>query len=88
MANSLQARKRARQSEKRRVQNAGQRSEMRTFIKKVRAAIAAGQADNARAAFHKAESVIDSAVSKGLIHKNTAARSKSRLNTSIRKLAQ
>ncbi|MDT8406830.1 MAG: 30S ribosomal protein S20 [Methylococcales bacterium] len=88
MANSLQARKRARQAEKRRSRNASQRSEMRTFVKKVRAAIAAGQADDARNAFVKAQSVLDAAVTKGLIHKNTAARSKSRLNASIRKLAQ
>ncbi len=87
MANSPQARKRARQSEKRRVRNAGQRSKMRTFIKKVIAAVEAGDKEKAQAAFKTAVPVIDSAVSKGLIHKNNAARKKSRLNAKVRTLA-
>ncbi len=87
MANSLQARKRARQAEKSRVRNAGQRSRMRTFIKKVIAAVEAGDKEQAQAAFKAAEPVIDSAVSKGLIHKNNAARKKSRLNAKVRSLA-
>lgn len=87
MANSPQARKRARQAEKSRVRNAGQRSRMRTFIKKVIAAVEAGDKEQAQAAFKAAEPVIDSAVSKGLIHKNNAARKKSRLNAKVRSLA-
>ncbi len=87
MANSPQARKRARQSEKRRVRNAGQRSQLRTFIKKVIAAINEGNKEQAQAAFKTAVPIIDSAVSKGLIHKNKAARSKSRLNTKVRSMA-
>jgi small subunit ribosomal protein S20 len=87
MANSPQARKRARQAEKRRVRNAGQRSRMRTFIKKVIAAVEAGDKEQAQAAFKTAVPVIDSAVSKGLIHKNNAARKKSRLNAKVRALA-
>ncbi len=84
MANSPQAKKRARQAEKSRVRNAGHRSNMRTFIKKVIAAVNANDKELAQAAFKTAVPVIDSAVTKGLIHKNKAARSKSRLNTKVR----
>ena len=87
MANSPQARKRARQAEKSRIRNAGQRSNLRTFIKKVIAAVRAGDKDQAQAAFKSAVPVIDSAVNKGLIHKNKAARSKSRLNSRLRAMA-
>ena len=87
MANSAQARKRVRQAEKRRVHNAGQRSNLRTFIKKVIAAVNAGDAEKAQAAYKTVVPVIDSAANKGLIHKNKAARSKSRLNAKIRSLA-
>ncbi len=86
MANSPQAKKRARQSEKRRVHNAGQRSRMRTFIKKVIAAVESGDKEQAQNAFKAAVPVIDSAVNKGLIHKNNAARKKSRLNARVRSL--
>lgn len=86
MANSPQARKRARQAEKRRVRNASQRSHLRTFVKKVLAAINTGDKDQAQAAFKTAVPIIDSAVSKGLIHKNKAARSKSRLNAKLKEL--
>ncbi len=86
MANSPQAKKRARQSEKRRVHNAGQRSRMRTFIKKVIAAVESGDKEQAQNAFKAAVPVIDSAVNKGLIHKNNAARKKSRLNARVRAL--
>ncbi|MGR9101415.1 MAG: 30S ribosomal protein S20, partial [Gammaproteobacteria bacterium] len=67
--------------------NAGQRSNLRTFIKKVIAAIDAGDAEKAQAAFQTAVPVIDSAVNKGLIHRNKAARSKSRLHAKVRSLA-
>ena len=87
MANSPQAKKRARQAEKSRMRNAGQRSNLRTFIKKVIAAVRAGDKDQAQAAFKSAVPVIDSAVNKGLIHKNKAARSKSRLNSRLRAMA-
>jgi len=84
MANSPQARKRARQAEKSRVRNAGQRSNLRTFIKKVIAAVDSGDKELAQTAFKAAVSIIDSAVNKGLIHKNKAARNKSRLNAKVR----
>lgn len=86
MANSASARKRARQAEKHRIHNAGQRSNLRTHIKKVLGAIESGDAEKAQEAYQSAVPVIDSAVSKGLIHKNKAARNKSRLNTKVRAL--
>ncbi len=87
MANTAQARKRAIQAEKRRVRNAGQRSNLRTFIKKVLAAVNAGDKEKAAEAFKVAMPIIDSAVNKGLIHKNKAARGKSRLSARIKALA-
>jgi small subunit ribosomal protein S20 len=86
MANTPQAKKRAKQAEKSRVRNAGQRSNLRTFIKKVLIAVKAGDKDQAQAAFKTAVPIIDSAVTKGIIHKNTAARSKSRLNARVKAL--
>jgi small subunit ribosomal protein S20 len=86
LANSAQATKRARQAEKHRQLNASQRSNLRTAIKKVSAAISAGDADSAKQAYKDAVPVIDSAAGKGLIHQNKAARHKSRLNQHIRKL--
>ncbi len=86
MANTPQAKKRARQAEKNRIHNAGQRSNLRTFIKKVLIAVKSGDKDQANAAFRVAQPIIDSAVSKGLIHKNKAARSKSRLNQKIKNM--
>jgi len=86
LANSAQATKRARQAEKHRQLNASQRSNLRTSIKKVFAAISAGNAAGAKQAYQDAVPVIDSAAGKGLIHQNKAARHKSRLNQHIRKL--
>ena len=87
MANTAQARKRARQAEKHRILNAGQRSNLRTFIKKVIAAVDSGNTEEAKAAYNKAVPIIDSAVNKGLIHKNNAAHKKNRLNARIRNMA-
>ncbi|MGD8911348.1 MAG: 30S ribosomal protein S20 [Candidatus Thiodiazotropha sp.] len=84
MANSAQARKRARQADKRRSRNQAQRSEMRTHIKRVIKQIAAGSKEGAIEAYKQAMPAIDSAVNKGLIHKNKAARHKSRLNVQIK----
>jgi len=86
LANSAQARKRARQAENRRQRNAGQRSTLRTHIKNVVKAVATGDAEAARSAYQKAVPVIDKAVGKGLIHKNKAARHKSRLGQHVRAL--
>jgi small subunit ribosomal protein S20 len=84
LANSAQARKRARQASKRNGRNQAQRNEMRTYIKRVVKQIAAGSKDDAIEAYKQAVPAIDSAVSKGLIHKNKAARHKSRLNVQIK----
>lgn len=84
MANSAQSRKRARQAETHRQRNASYRSMFRTFLKKVLAAIDAGDKEKAVNAYNQAVAMIDKTASKGLIHKNKAARHKSRLNTRIR----
>ncbi len=84
MANTAQARKRARQSENRRVHNASRRGMMRTYLKKVVKAIEAGDKEQAQEAYNKAMPVIDRAANEGLIHKNKASRHKSRLNAHIR----
>ena len=84
MANSAQAKKRARQAERRRQQNASQRSEVRTYIKNVVKAVAGGNRSDAEQAYRAAVPVIDEMARKGLIHKNKAARHKSRLNNHIR----
>lgn len=87
MANSAQARKRARQGEVRRRHNASFRSMVRTYLKKVIAAIETGDYDKATAAYNNAVPVIDRMADKGIIHKNKAARHKSRLNAQIKALA-
>lgn len=86
MANTSQARKRARQSEVRRRHNASFRSMVRTSIKKVDAAIAGGDHTSATAAYNAAVPIIDRMADKGIIHKNKAARHKSRLNTAVKAL--
>jgi small subunit ribosomal protein S20 len=86
LANSAQARKRARQSEVNRKRNASQRSMLRTYIKNVVKAVEAGDAAAAQTAYTKAVPVIDKSVGKGLIHKNKAARHKSRLGQHVRAL--
>ena len=86
MANSAQARKRARQSEKRRIQNASQRSMVRTYIKRVDAAIESQDAQAASAALTEATPLIDKMVTKGIMHKNKAARHKSRMHKKIKAL--
>jgi len=84
MANTAQARKRARQSVLRNAHNAAQRSEMRTALKKVRKAIAAGDKGAAQAQFGASQSIIDAIADKKVFHKNTAARYKSRLAAAIK----
>ncbi len=84
MANSAQARKRARQNETRREHNTGRRSMMRTNIKKVLKAIEAKDQEGAKSAYRDAVSIIDRSAKAGLIHKNAASRYKSRLNTRVR----
>jgi small subunit ribosomal protein S20 len=86
LANSPQARKRARQAENRRRHNASFRSMVRTSIKKVVAAIESEDYDAATSAYNNAVPVIDRMANKGIIKKNKAARHKSRLNARIRAL--
>ena len=83
MANSAQAKKRARQAEDSRKRNASQRSAMRTSVKSLQKAIDAGDKEQATAAYQAAVPVLDRMARKGLIHKNAAARSKSRLNKAV-----
>lgn len=86
MANTAQARKRARQAEKHRAHNSSMRSNMRTAIKKVVNIIATGEKGQAADSYKSALPVIDTMARKGIIHKNKAARHKSRLNKRIRTL--
>jgi small subunit ribosomal protein S20 len=87
MANTPQAKKRAKQAEQSRIRNAGQRSNLRTFVKKVLVAVNTGDKEKAQGAFKVLEPIIDSAVNKGIIHKNKAARGKSRLLAKVKALA-
>jgi small subunit ribosomal protein S20 len=87
VANSPQAKKRARQNEKARKHNASMRSMGRTYLKKVLSAIQSGDKAAASAAYVTAVSVMDRIADKGMIHKNKAARHKSRLNAKIKAMA-
>ena len=87
MANIKSAKKRAIQAEKRRQHNASRRSMMRTYLKKVHAAIESGDKEAANVAFSVATPILDRMASRGLIHKNKAARHKSRLAAQIKALA-
>ena len=84
MANTSQARKRVRQANKARQRNASQKSEFRSSIKKVLKSLAEKNADQSTKDFITATSIMDKLVTKGLIHKNKAARHKSRLNKQIK----
>lgn len=86
MANSAQAKKRARQALQRRNHNMAYRSAVRTAIKSVLKAIRAGDKSAAETAYKAAVPVIDKTAGKGLFHGNKAARHKSRLNARIRAL--
>lgn len=86
MPNTASAKKRLRQNDARRLRNRSSRSEMRTSIRKVREAVQAGDADLARTTYITAQKKLDKAAAKGLIHRNAAARSKSRLNRMVKEL--
>jgi|TARA_B100001093_G_C26627032_1_gene927170 small subunit ribosomal protein S20 len=87
VANSPQARKRARQNEKNRKHNGGLRSMLRTYLKKTDAAIESGKVEVAKIAFNEVVPMLDNIANKGIIHKNKAARHKSRLNKKIKALS-
>ncbi|MEK6731426.1 MAG: 30S ribosomal protein S20 [Pseudomonadota bacterium] len=88
MANTKQAKKRARQAETHRERNAGQRSMLRTLIKKVRHGIANKDQKNAASAYQEAAPIIDRLASKKIIHKNAAARYKAHMNKEIKLLGK
>jgi small subunit ribosomal protein S20 len=79
LANSKSAKKRIRVAERKRERNKPLRTSARTFVKKAELAIASGDPDAAEAATREAASVLDRVANKGVIHKNNAARRKSRL---------
>jgi small subunit ribosomal protein S20 len=87
MANSAQARKRARQTIKQRDHNTSLRSELRTAIKHVRKSVEAGDKAAAQAIYKISISTLDSISDKNIIHKNKAARHKSRLSAAIKAMA-
>jgi len=87
MANIKSAIKRVKTSEKRRAHNAAMKSAMRTAIKKFEALVVNNDAENAKAAFADASKKIDKAAQKGIIHKNAAARYKSRLAKKLNSLS-
>ncbi|MGG4604226.1 30S ribosomal protein S20 [Paenalcaligenes sp. Me131] len=87
MANSAQARKRARQAVARNKHNSSIRSMLRTSIKRVRQAVEAGDQTAANEVLRKASSVIDRVADKNIIHKNKAARHKSRLAAAVKAMA-
>ena len=87
MANSAQARKRARQTVKARAHNGSLRSRLRTAIKAVQKAILGGDKEAAQTVFRDSQRTIDSIADKKIIHKNKAARHKSRLSSAIKAMA-
>jgi len=87
MANSAQATNPARQPEKQRQHSASQRAAMRTTVKKVLAAIEAGDKEAANVAFRSAQSSLDAMTIKGVVSKNKASRTKSRVNARIKAMA-
>ena len=87
MANTAQARKRARQSVALNKHNSSLRSMLRTAIKRVRTAIETGDKSAAADILQRATSVIDRVADKNIIHKNKAARHKSRLSAAVKALA-
>ena len=87
MANSAQARKRARQSLKNRAHNASLRTAFRTAVKKVLKAVEAGDKAAAQAVYSESTKVLDRIADKGVFHKNKAARHKSRLSAKIKAMA-
>ncbi len=84
VANTKSAEKAARQAEKHRLRNVALRSRMRTAVRNVVAAITTGSKDAAQASYKTAAPVIDTLVNKQIIHRNKAARHKSRLSARIR----
>ena len=87
MANTPQSKKRARQIERVTAVNKARRSRIRTYLRKVEEALASGDAAVARAALQAAQPELMRGVTKGVVHKNTAARKISRLSSRVKALA-
>ncbi|MFC3057536.1 30S ribosomal protein S20 [Paenirhodobacter populi] len=87
MANTSQSKKRARQNETRNEINRARRSRIRTFVRKVEEAIAAGNAEAAKTALLAAEPELARGVTKGVLHKNTVSRKVSRLSARVKALS-
>ncbi|MGA8042880.1 MAG: 30S ribosomal protein S20 [Terracidiphilus sp.] len=87
MANHVSALKRARQTETRTAVNRANRTRVRTSLRALREAIAAGDLKAAQAQYRATASILDKGVQKGILHDNTASRYKSRLNTRVKALA-
>ena len=87
MANTAQSKKRARQNERRATVNKSRRSRIRTFLRKVEEAISNGDKSAASAALTAVQPELMRGVSKGIFHKNTAARKMSRLSAKVKKIA-
>ncbi len=87
MANIASAKKRAKQADNRRKHNAGLHTALRSAVKKVRKAIASGNKAAAQAAFKESVCIVDSIADKKIVHKNQAARHKSRLSQAIKAMA-
>lgn len=87
MANTTSAKKAVRKIARRTAVNRSRRSKMRTFVRKVEEAIASGDANAAREALATAEPIMMRAAQKGVVHKNTASRSVSRLTARVKALA-
>ena len=87
MANHFSALKRARQTEKRTARNRANRSRLRSALRAMRQALAAGNQETAQQAFRQTASLIDKAIQKGVLHENTAARYKSRLSARLNSIA-
>lgn len=87
MPNHKSAEKRDRQNARRNEVNTANRTRLRTTIKKLRSALAAGDAQEAQQLLPQTVSVIDKSVQKGVLHRNTAARHKARLTSHVNELA-
>ncbi|WP_044256791.1 MULTISPECIES: 30S ribosomal protein S20 [Pirellulaceae] len=85
MPNTQSAKKRLRQNEVRRLRNRGVRSNMRSAVRRVREAVAAGDQEKAQSEFRLACKKLDQAAARNVIHRNAANRTKSRLNAAIKK---
>ena len=88
MPNTRSAAKRVRQSRKRQIRNQAIKSEIKTLVKKCRQAVDAGQSDEARQLARLAESRLDRAAKKGIVHKNTADRRAARLHRAVSAIGQ